>query len=169
MTILAVLASIAVLVGIDRVTKLWTVANLTFKVPHEVIPNVFYLTYDVNDGAAYSILSGKRWFLIAVSVAAFAAWAYILIKQMIRHPLGYAAYVLVAAGALGNFIDRVFDPNGYVIDMFDFRLINFGIFNVADVFIVAGTILTVIYVLFLHDKAAQNEEKSHDADSQSNN
>ena len=166
MTILYVLLSIAVLVGVDRVVKLWTVANLTFKVPHELIPGVFYLTYDVNDGAAYSILSGKRSFLIAVSVAAFAVMAYILVKRIIRHWLGYMAYVLIAAGALGNFIDRVSDPNGYVTDMFDFRLINFGIFNVADVFIVVGTILMVVYVLFVHEKIAKKEEITDDTDSQ---
>ena len=53
-------------------------------------------------------------------------------------------------GAIGNFIDRVF--HGFFTDFFDFRLINFAIFNVADIFITIGAILFCIYVIFTKDE-----------------
>ena len=53
---------------------------------------------------------------------------------------------LIVAGALGNFIDRLF--LGYVRDMFYFSLINFAVFNVADAAISVGGVLLVIDVLF---------------------
>ena len=159
---------IAAVLLLDQLVKNWAVATLPGN-RITVIEDVFYLTFATNSGAAWNILSGSRGILLLVSLAAFGLIFYIFKAGWITTAFGRWTMYAVIGGALGNFIDRVFDPNGYVIDMFDFRLINFGIFNVADVFIVAGTILTVIYVLFLHDKAAQNEEKSHDADSQSNN
>lgn len=55
----------------------------------------------------------------------------------------------ILGGAIGNFIDRFF--HGFVTDFFDFRLINFAIFNIADVFITIGGILFCICILFSKD------------------
>ena len=54
---------------------------------------------------------------------------------------------LIFSGAVGNLIDRI--VKGYVVDMFDFCLIDFPVFNVADVFLNVGAIIAVIYVLFI--------------------
>ncbi len=55
---------------------------------------------------------------------------------------------LIIGGAIGNFIDRV--RLDYVIDYLNFTLINFPIFNAADVFIVVGTGLLAILVIFFN-------------------
>ena len=74
--------------------------------------------------------------------------------------------VLIAAGALGNAIDRVM--HGFVVDMFDFRIIHFPVFNVADIFITVGGVLFVLYVLFQHkeEKAEERDEAQAAADEQ---
>ena len=58
--------------------------------------------------------------------------------------------VLILSGAIGNFVDRILF--GYVRDMFDFRLINFAVFNVADAALTIGTILLIADLLFFHGK-----------------
>ena len=64
-------------------------------------------------------------------------------KDLIQTKLGCWSLVMVAAGALGNAIDRVI--RGFVVDMFDFRLIHFPVFNVADIFICVGGVLFILY------------------------
>jgi signal peptidase II len=54
--------------------------------------------------------------------------------------------VFLISGALGNIIDRV--VNGYVVDMFDFCLINFPVFNVADIYVTCSVILLFFIVIF---------------------
>ena len=64
--------------------------------------------------------------------------------------------LFVAAGGLGNLIDRFL--YGFVVDMFDFRLINFAIFNIADVFITVGGVWFLITYLFI-DKSHTKKAK----------
>ena len=75
----------------------------------------------------------------------------ILVKQgLIRGRFGRLAALFIVAGALGNLIDRIF--RGYVVDLFDLRIIHFAIFNVADVFITLGGLMLVIYFAFLEGR-----------------
>lgn len=60
------------------------------------------------------------------------------------------ALAMVIGGAIGNMYDRI--VLGYVVDYFDFRVINFAVFNVADVFVVCGSILLGIYLIFIEGK-----------------
>jgi signal peptidase II len=133
------------IVGIilDQLSKYWVVQ--TFLEQGKTIPlwaGVFHLTYVVNTGAAFSFFRGGvgwlRWLSLGVSIGLMAlAWfgpRLRLIEQL--------AYGFILAGALGNGIDRFF--HNYVIDFLDFRLINFPVFNLADVCINIGIILLFV-------------------------
>jgi len=72
-----------------------------------------------------------------------------------RHWMPVMGTALVMAGAVGNTVDRIMQ--GAVVDMFDFRLINFPIFNVADIGITVGTMLFLVWLLFLSDHALVRE------------
>ena len=122
---------------IDQVTKYLVVQDFTEV--GDTVPlweNVFHLTYVRNTGAAFSVFSGGvswlRWLSLIVSLGliAFALFGNRLNK------LEQIGYGFVLAGALGNGIDRFLF--GYVVDFFDFRLINFPVFNVADIAINLG-------------------------------
>ena len=122
---------------IDQVTKYLIVQDFTEV--GDTFPlweNVFHLTYVRNTGAAFSVFSGGvswlRWLSLIVSLGliAFALFGNRLSK------LEQIGYGFVLAGALGNGIDRFLF--GYVVDFFDFRLINFPVFNVADIAINLG-------------------------------
>lgn len=117
-----------------------------------VIPGVFQLTSAHNTGAAWGVLPGKKWFFLALTILVCVFIAYFLIKHRKRMTiLARVTLALLLAGAVGNAIDRV--VLSYVRDMFDFCLINFPIFNVADSSLTIGCILLIIDVLFMKERS----------------
>jgi len=130
---------------LDRLVKMWAAGPLKEHGPIPVIKNVFYLTYAENRGAAFSILAGKRWLLIGIAAVTVCVIIYAFCSRMYAHPLTDLSFPLVVGGALGNLWDRV--SLGYVVDLFDFRLINFAVFNVADIAITTAAGLLMLYVI----------------------
>lgn len=132
---------IAVLI-IDQLTKWWVVSHLVLGQSHSLIHNLMWLTYVHNQGAAFGILSGKGWFFSAAAVLVIAAS---IIFHFIGKPSARLQFYLglVAGGALGNLIDRV--RLHYVIDFFDLHW--WPVFNIADIAIVSGGILLVLFLL----------------------
>ncbi|WP_026732173.1 signal peptidase II [Fischerella sp. PCC 9605] len=121
---------------LDQLTKYWVVQTFDLRESLPLLPGIFHLTYVTNTGAAFSLFSGKvewlRWLSLGVSLALIAlAWFGPLLNRW--EQLGYG---LILGGAMGNGIDRF--ALGYVVDFLDFRLINFPVFNFADVFINVG-------------------------------
>ena len=133
---------------IDRILKIIVSCFLTNK-PVYVINNFFYLISTKNDGAAFSLLEGKRLLFIILAIFALVFIVYYVKKTRTKN-IGYA---MLFGGIVGNLIDRIFF--GYVIDYLGFIL--FGnympIFNFADMLIVIGAFITVI-------GSDKNEDKS---------
>ncbi|SHK21148.1 signal peptidase II [Paramaledivibacter caminithermalis] len=130
----------------------WTkyLANIHLKPidTYPLIKDIFHLTFRKNTGAAFSILRNKQGFLIIVTLLVVIFLIFYLAKilknsnlLLLKLPLAF-----IIGGAIGNLIDRI--RLSYVIDFFDFTLINFAVFNVADVFIVVGSILFAYAVIF---------------------
>ena len=92
------------------------------------------------------------------------AVAWLLVKRIVRHPLGVTAGVLVLGGGIGNVIDRV--CRGYVVDMLDLLFIDYPIFNLADCFVVIGVVLGAAYYLWCYDKYDKKKEPRDDAASE---
>lgn len=141
---------VAAIVAADQGVKLWAVGALGPGGSIGLIPGVFHLTYAENRGAAFSILEGKLGFFVAVTVAMVALLLYMTAKGYIRGVFGKLAASFIVGGAFGNLIDRLI--RGYVVDLFDFRLIHFAIFNVADIFITIGGAMLAVYFIFLEGK-----------------
>ena len=114
-----------------------------------------------NTGAAWSSFSGKTGLLAIVTIVLMLAVAWLLVKKIVRHPLGVTAGVLILGGGIGNVIDRV--CRGYVVDMFDLQFISYPIFNLADCFVVAGVILGAVYYLWFYEKYDKKKEPRDDA------
>ena len=158
----------ALMIALDQVVKYWALTSLQAQQTIPLLENVFHLTYVENRGAAFSLFAqfDSRWIFVVLAVIVSVAIMVVLYKHLIQTALGRWSLVLVAAGALGNAIDRV--AHGFVVDLFDFRLIHFPVFNVADIFICVGGVLFVIYFLFQHkdeDTAATSTSaEEHKAD-----
>ena len=128
----------------DRLSKLYISANMRLGQSIPVIENIFHITYNTNDGAAFSLLSGKIPFLIIATVLIIAALTVFIIVKKPKSKLFGISVSLILAGALGNLFDRIF--LGSVIDFLDAKCINFAIFNIADCCVVIGAALFCIYV-----------------------
>jgi signal peptidase II len=114
-----------------------------------IIKNVFHLTYVENRGAAFGMLQNNQSIFIIVALAASVFGLYYLHTKKVNI-LGKTGITLIIAGAIGNLIDRV--RLGFVVDYFDFRFIWEYVFNVADVFVVVGTIVLCIYIIFFEEE-----------------
>lgn len=157
------IAAILIMIVVDQVVKHWTFTVLQPQHTIPLIENVFHLTYIENRGAAFSMFAkfDSRWIFVALASVITLAICYTLSKKLMQTALGSWSLVLIAAGAVGNAIDRV--ARGFVVDMFDFRLIHFPVFNVADIFICVGGILFVIYFMFQYkDKPNDKNEAVND-------
>lgn len=115
-----------------------------------LLPPLLQLTRVHNYGAAWSSFSGARWLLIALTAAGMCAIAWLLVK-IVRHPLGQWSLAIILGGGIGNLIDRV--RLGYVVDMLDTMFMDFPVFNMADVFVVCGTVCALIYYLAFYSKS----------------
>ncbi|MDJ0674282.1 MAG: signal peptidase II [Calothrix sp. MO_167.B42] len=127
---------------LDQLTKYLVVKNFNLKETLPIISGVFHFTYVTNTGAAFSLFTGQvgwlRWLSLGVSLAliVLACFAPTL------HFWQWLGYGCILGGAMGNGIDRF--VLGYVVDFLDFRLINFPVFNLADVFINIGIVSLLI-------------------------
>lgn len=137
------------LLALDALSKLWTVTHLQLGESRRFLPGVIDLTRVHNYGAAWSSFSGMRWFLIAATGVGLAAIVWLLWK-IVRHPLGTWSLLLVLGGGLGNLRERI--VQGYVVDMIDLAFMPYPVFNVADIFVVCGTILAGVYYLWYYEK-----------------
>lgn len=136
----------AAMLAIDQVSKAWVRAEF---VPHQsvtLIPRVFELTLTYNEGIAFGLFKGAGVLFapIAIVIAIGSGW------YSMKHPqekrLGHFALGMLAAGAIGNLIDRLW--LGKVTDMFYIRAIDFPVFNWADSCItVAAVLLGVRWVM----------------------
>ena len=142
---------------LDQAVKFWVSDTLFGTDVVRFIPGVLSLVNVHNDGAAFSFLSGQGariYFIIATGI--FVILVIIaLATNFIRGKFSRWCLVLVAAGGLGNMIDRVI--YGYVQDMFKVELFNFAIFNVADVFITLGAIFFALSMFFEKPESDLND------------
>ncbi len=136
------------IIVLDQWTKYLAETNLKPITTYPIIENVFHLTYRRNTGAAFSIFRDRQSFLIiltSIVIVILIVYFISLLKNeklvLLRLPLAF-----IIGGAIGNLIDRI--RLNYVVDFFDFNLINFAVFNIADIFIVVGSIIFGYVVIF---------------------
>lgn len=141
---------ILLLIGLDQLSKIWAINDLKAIGSIPIIQNVFHLTYVENRGAAFGMLENNQIIFVIVALAASIFGLYYLHTKKIN-VIGKIGIILIISGAIGNAIDRL--RLGFVVDYFDFRIIWEYVFNIADVFVVVGTILLCVYIIFYEEKS----------------
>lgn len=155
-------AFIIALAGVilDQLSKYMAVHFLQGTDGIDLIPGVFRLTYLENRGAAFGVLQGQQWFFYIIT----AVILVVVVLVYVRIPAGrkflplQICAVFIVSGALGNLIDRV--RLGYVVDFFYFELIDFPVFNVADIFVTVSAVLLAV-LLLLYYKEEDLEQIFH--------
>lgn len=152
----------ALLVGADQLVKFLVRTHMAVGQQRPFIPYILELYHIRNTGGAFSLFAGHTWVLAIISAVATLALALAMSsRRWFRGILGRTAGTLLLAGAVGNLIDRV--AFGYVTDMFNFTFMTFGIFNVADICVVVGVGVLVIY--FWRQSRKETEDGADPADS----
>lgn len=158
-----VVAIIAALVGLDQLAKWLAAVYLKSGDVVTLIPGVLQLSYTENEGAAFGMLQGGRWFFVVLTgIMMLALLAFLLSGKMRKFRLFHISCVLIIAGGIGNLIDRI--VQGYVVDFIETTLFSFPLFNLADCFVVIGSaLLLVFYGFFYEDDAPMGVEDGNAA------
>lgn len=140
---------ITIFVWFDQFTKDLAVEKLKNQRAFVLIKNVFELNYLENRGAAFGVFQNQKYMFLITGVLMLLIVLYVLIKmpEGKKYYWFEAAMVLMAGGAIGNMIDRI--AQNYVVDFFYFVLINFPIFNMADVYVTVSCVILAILILFV--------------------
>lgn len=154
--ILLDLVGICALVALDQYTKYLAVIHLKDNKPFIIINGILELNYLENTGAAFGVLENQKAFFIFVAVVVLSVIGYVLLKTPDHKKYGilHISLSLIAAGAIGNMIDRI--RLNYVVDFIYFSLINFPIFNVADMYVTVSTAVLMILLLFVYKESDLN-------------
>ncbi len=136
---------------LDIITKISAERVLTVVDSIPLIQDIFHLTYVENKGIAFGIFSEGRIFFIITTVIILTALIIFIVKTDKKSIWLKAGSTLVISGAVGNLIERI--TKGYVVDFLDFRIINFPVFNVADIAVCIGAFMLLIHFLKTEDKS----------------
>ena len=148
---------IFILTFLDQGSKYFVLTRLKKTPDIILIPGVLQLHYLENRGMAFGLFEGKIPVFVILCVLFFCVFFYVyarIPRTGYYLPLTITSLIMVS-GALGNFIDRVFRK--YVVDFIYFSLIDFPVFNMADIYVVCSGILLVILVCFKY----KNDEDYH--------
>lgn len=137
------------IIAADILTKQYAVSALPGK-DVEIIKNVLYLSYVENKGAAFGIMRNSRIVFIAVTVIVIVGIIIYMIKKKPTFIPLATGLAMICGGGIGNLADRIL--KGFVVDFIDFRVINFPVFNIADVCVTLGAVLVFISIIFYEDK-----------------
>ena len=150
----------AIAFSLDQLTKRWVLSNIPAGSRRPFIPGVLDLFHVQNDGAAFSIGSGRPLFFAALTAVVVLGMIYVVIREKnLPYPL-VAILGLVAGGGIGNGLERV--AHGSVTDFLATTFMNFAIFNVADIFVTCGIIAACIY-WFVWDSKRRSSENDGEA------
>ncbi|MCD8222582.1 MAG: signal peptidase II [Clostridiales bacterium] len=141
-----------ILVAADRWTKSLAVLFLQNREPVVVIPGVFELLYSENRGAAFGVMQGRQMVFLVIAavvlaVSFYAMWNLPDFSKKRYHWLKICI-CMITAGAVGNMIDRI--ACGYVVDFLYVALIDFPVFNVADICVTCAAFLLVALMMFYY-------------------
>ena len=141
--------SFILLIVFDQWTKIMATEKLA-SAPYVLWEGVFELRYLENRGSAFGMFQNQIAFLLIVGIVVLGLALYYFVKIPWNKKMNTLRViaVFIAAGGMGNMIDRI--RLGYVVDFFYFKLINFPIFNVADIYVTVGTALLIFFILFYY-------------------
>lgn len=145
-----------ILITIDQIFKYYILINKE-NLPNNIINGVLNFTYCENRGIAFGIgQGGAKIFALMTLLMIIVALIYITFKFNKLKGLTVFGIALVISGGIGNLIDRLF--RGYVIDYIDFsEIVDFPIFNFADICIVVGVI--IIGISYLKNEGGEVNER----------
>lgn len=144
-----ILAIILMVLIFDQVTKIIMANKFMLNESYEIIDNFFYFTYVQNFGMAWSAFEGARWIFVFITPIILLFVVHFFVYSKPHEVLTRGGMILVFAGAIGNWIDRL--CLGYVRDFIHFYIpiihYDFPVFNIADIAVVMGMGLVIAEII----------------------
>ena len=141
-----------IIFGMDQLTKI-----LLYGQNMSLLGDFLWLKTVFNEGVAGGIFAGGRWAFVVLSIICAVGFIYLLIsKKYFKSKFFKVSIGFLLGGLLGNLFDRIF--LGGVRDFIYFKFINFPVFNVADIAVTIGTIMLIVYIIFLYSKTDGKEK-----------
>lgn len=133
---------------LDQITKLLVVKFMEYGESIPLIDGFLYLTSHRNEGAAWGMLQGRMWLFYIITLFVLVVLVMFYKREAYKSKLLQVSIVLLLAGAIGNFIDRLLFQK--VVDFLDTVIFgyDFPIFNVADASLTIGVVLMLIQIFF---------------------
>ena len=135
------------IVLIDQFTKYLMFYNKKLFINKDFL--LFKLDFVKNYGAAFNIFSGSRIFLSLISIIFTILLIYLLFRKNTLNSFELYSYSFILGGTIGNGIDRIY--RGFVVDFINLNIINFPVFNIADISINIGFII-LLYNIFKNNR-----------------
>ncbi len=132
---------------IDQFTKYLMFYNKKLFVNKDLL--LFKLDFVKNYGAAFNLLSGSRIFLSLISIFFSILLIYLIFRKNTLNTFDLYSYSFILGGTIGNGIDRIY--RGFVVDFINLNIINFPVFNIADISINIGLIF-LLYKIFKNNR-----------------
>jgi len=132
---------------IDQVSKYLMFYNKNLFINKDFL--LFKLDFVKNYGAAFNIFNGNRIFLSLISIFFSILLIYLIFRKNTLNLLDLYSYSFILGGTIGNGIDRIY--KGFVIDFINLNIINFPVFNIADISINIGFIF-LLYSIFKNNR-----------------
>ena len=135
------------IVLVDQFTKYLMFYNKKLLINKDFL--LFKLDFVKNYGAAFNIFSGSRIFLSLISILFSILLIYLIFRKNTLNPFDLYSYSFILGGTIGNGIDRIY--KGFVVDFINLNIINFPVFNIADISINIGFIF-LLYNIFKNNR-----------------
>ena len=135
------------IVLIDQFTKYLIFYNKNLFINKDFV--LFKLDFVKNYGAAFNIFSGSRIFLSLISILFSILLIYLIFRKNTLNSFDLYSYSFILGGTIGNGIDRIY--KGFVVDFINLNIINFPVFNIADISINIGFIF-LLYNIFKNNR-----------------
>ena len=135
---------------VDQISKFYIQSTMVIGESFPVIKGIFHITYIENTHTAFGLFKYQNVFFIIAAIISLVL-VILIYKKIIfeKNPKMHISLLLILGGALGNLFDRI-RIEGRVIDFLDFQI--WPVFNFADMCIVCGMFIMLIYFLFISEK-----------------
>lgn len=155
--VIPAIISVVILIIIDQISKMHIINTMDLFDSIPVINGVLDIHYIRNAGAAWGMFQNKQimFYIETVIILLLAMILYIRCLKKDKYKDIRILILLITAGAIGNFIDRL--RFKYVIDFIYFKIIDFPVFNIADCYITIGVFVLIFLMLFKYKEADFDE------------
>lgn len=152
--------SIVLLVIIDQLIKVFVVEFLKPAGSFMFIKGFLQFTYVENTGAMMGFMKDKTLLMTIMAILVLVLLLVLILTKKIRFGFEYCCIIMIAAGGIGNIIDRIF--RGFVVDYIEVLFVDFYVFNFADCLVTVGAFLIVFYEIY--DLVKEMKQKKVESD-----